>query len=315
MKRLAFALVSTVVVSVASTALAEPVVRLEYSAPDACPAAADIQRRLETRRVRVSPGASVHAEITIVRRAASFEGTASTSTGVRRSLDDHSCESLADALALVVAIAVIDAQEATPPPRVVAAPSPVTATEPKPASFASFAVGVNVALAGAVAPRIAVGGIAFAELDPVRRGAFELSLRASIGAVSAGAVDVDPGAASSLPRASFTAVFGRIDLGGLRVDAGALELRLAASLGVGALRAEGLDVRLARTAWAPLVDLGPVARARYRLGPVALELGAALLFSLVRPRFFFAPNDTTVFEVPPVGALVFAGISLPRDFP
>lgn len=314
MKWLAGALVSSVVLSIAPSALAEPVVSFVYSAPDGCPTAADIQRRLESRRVKVSPGLGVHAEITILRRGASFEGTASTSTGVQRSLDDRSCESLADALALVVAIAVIDADDAKPRTPVVAGvPPPAAATEPKPT--VSFAVGVNVAVASAVAPRLAVGGLAFVEVDPIRRGALELSLRASLGAVSAGAVDVDPGASSNLPRASFTAVFGRFDLGGLRVDAGSLELRLAASVGVGALRAEGLDVRLARTAWAPLVDLGPVVRARYRLGPVALELGAALLFPLVRPRFFFAPNDTTVFEVPPVGALVFAGISLPRDFP
>ncbi len=314
MKRIASALASIVVLSVASTAVAEPVVSLEYVAPDACPTAADIQRRLESRRVKVSQGLGVHAEITIVRRAATFEGTASTSTGVRRSLDDRSCESLADALALVVAIAVIDAQEAKPPPPDVT-PPPAVSAEPKPHAHGSFAVGVSVAVASALSPRLAVGGIAFAELDPVRRGAFELSLRASIGALSAGAVDVDPGTSSSLPRASFTAVLGRLDLGGLRIDAGAVELRLAASLGVGALRAEGLDVRLARTAWAPLLDVGPALRARVRLGPVALELGATLLFPLIRPRFFFAPNDSTVFEVPPVGAQAFAGISLPRDFP
>ena len=55
-------------------------------------------------------------------------------------------------------------------------------------------------------------------------------------------------------------------------------------------------------------------RARVRLGPVALELGATLLFPLIRPRFFFAPNDSTVFEVPPVGAQAFAGCPDRRSY-
>ncbi|CAN5384220.1 hypothetical protein BH09MYX1_BH09MYX1_56730 [soil metagenome] len=299
-------------------AAADPKVALEYEAPADCPTVAAIERRLSARHVGVDRESSLHARITIAGRGSSQTGTVIVGL-VNRTLTDPSCESLADALAIVVAIAVLDAQDAQnaqnaaaarpQPPPAAPAPPPVDPTAPK--ARGAFALGAAFALASHLAPRIALGALAFGEITPVRSGAFELSFRLALGALSAGAVTVDEAAA---PAASFTWLGGRLDVGGLRFGDGAVDVHLGASVGAGVLRAQGIAVRDPETVWAPLVDLGPAARLRARLSrSVALEVGATLVFPLNQARFLFGPN-VLVFEVPPVGAFVHLAVSLGRDF-
>lgn len=285
-------------------------VALHYEAPAECPRVDQIEERLLARGVALDPRASFAGHVTIERRPGGLEGRLVTSTGVTRTFTEPSCTTLADALAIALAIAAASAEPARLP---VVAPPP---GEPPPRAEPTrprggFALGVDLALASHLGPRLALGGAAFGELEAFRVRGAALVVRLALEAVSSG-TSAGTGAAEGA-RASFTWLGARAELGALRLPVGNAEVRLALGVGAGVLRAEALDVRDARSVWAPLVELGPVARLRAPVGPVVLELGAAFVVPLVRARFVLAPSDAVLFSVPPVGAMFSVGVAVARD--
>ncbi len=298
---------------------------LVYDAPAECPRAADVEARLRERSVIIDASAALHATITIARERGSLEGRLVTSSGVARTFREASCATLADALAVALAIAAVAAAPPAPPAAAVTAvPVPPPAPpprrdapeEPSPRTSAGgfISFGADLALASHLGPRLSFGGSAFAELDAFRARGIAFVARLALEALSAGtAAGVGEAARAE---ASFTWIGGRLDLGALRIPLGGAEARLGLTVGAGALRAEALPVvgvRDARSVWAPLVDLGPSVRVRVPVGALAFELGAAFLVPLIRARFLLAPSDAVLFTVPPVGAMLSVGVSLGRS--
>lgn len=285
---------------------------LSYESPGPeCPSRPELERRLRARGITVDDAARARVSVTIERRGSSHVGTTTITLGETssRTLTDPSCSSLVDALAVVVAVALMNDEtpepppDPAPPPRPMEPPPPIERMAP-----GRFSFGAELVIASAIAPRVAVGGGPFVAMVPLRREPFALGLRLALLAVSAGAVDVPAGRGS--PAAAFTELGGRLEIAGLSFGR-RVEILGGASLGVGVLRAEGIDVGAARTVWAPIVDVGPVLRVRLPLGPIALEVGGTLVFPLIRPTFTFAPT-TVIHEVPPVGAVIDVAIAIDR---
>lgn len=283
-----------------------------WEAPASCPDAAAMTRRIAA---LVPAGATVPtARVRIVETGDGVVATIEIERGTgpqTRVIEGESCEAIADAVALVIAIGSEEPDEPAPAPAVVVdTPPPSTPTErptPAPARTPTsplrigFFVGAGITwrTVPAVGPTIA-GGIALlgarwrAELAAIGTTPTRRRLPApneDVQAEVASGVAVVRGAYVPRLRTIELPVFGGIETGGVSaISRGAVNadrrVGLLAALQVGA----GLM-------WAPIPAL-------------ALRIEVAGVLALARPRFaVHTPSgDATAFETPRLGLRALVGV-------
>jgi hypothetical protein len=317
--------------------------RLNYSAPSECPRVDRFidQVRVRAPNVRFTEDGARAFVVRVSARRPRFEGRLTVrevdGSEAERTVTGDSCAETISALALIAAVAAesppestkaaltspaAESASATPAPR---APEPAAdagapekprdAREPEQAEAApreaaraqptwTLALGAQGGVVSGASPDALVTVPVFAEaasrsealLSPAVRLRFE----------HAGSGSIDAAGAS----AHFVWTAGSVDVCPAHVAAGNLRLFPCARVEAGVLDAEGLDVQPARDRVRPWARAGLAGRGRVTaVGPLFLELEAAVLAALVRDRFFFQPG-ATVFRPPPVGVSASAGIGV-----
>jgi hypothetical protein len=320
-------------------------IRLDYAAVGDCPGIQAFEASVRSRTARarfVDEGQSrtFHVSIhdgshpagqLVVHRGDAIEGA--------RSVTGSSCAQVADAMALVVALAIDPAALAGAAP---APPSPATSSsaEPSPADTSPAApapatplpppaaaptaiepespgtparieerphtlfIGADADVTGGVAPS------ALVSVEPIvgwrlpSRGLLAPSFRASFLRTSSSAVETDGGSTS------FTWTAGRVDACVLSWPPGPAHLLACARLEGGVLDATSSGVPGAHTEERAWFAAGPVARAEWAvLGALFVEAGVAPMVRLTSYRFRLLPDDT-IYQVPPVGLEAEAGLGV-----
>jgi hypothetical protein len=309
-------------------ALAESGVELTWSAPDECPGrrrvVAEIERLLgRPLDAPASKRFDAHAEITPEVSGFSLRVTAEGDGATReRALRADTCEELADAAALIIAMAVDPAAvaarshadpepPAAPPPatpRAIATPpAAVVASSTRPGSSSRpgaersvrGVTGAFVTLETSALPAVAPGfGLSLGLLaEPLRvelSGAYFLSQRADLGETGAGG---DIALAIGGAHVCLSLLVRPVDLGPcLGLEAGAL---LGSGFGVSGARSD-------LSPWlAPQAGLRVAFAFTSHLG-AGLRAGA--LVPLLRERFLL--GDLELYRPPPVTARVELGIEV-----
>jgi hypothetical protein len=319
----------------------EPI-RLEYVAADGCPDRASFEARVQahttrarfvddgqgrTFELRLGAGQSPGGQMT-VRRAGAGEGT--------RQVHASTCSEAADALALMVALAIDPSAVLVPPPATSAsspAPMPAAPWEsaysvagPPPAAPAvvppaapdrgetappsqapparSLSLGADLVIAQGVAPTALVGASPFVGWRSVTRSAIAPSIRAAFLRASSSEVDVTGGSAT------FVWTVGSVDGCILSWPRGSARVLACARVEGGTLQGTGAKIPGAHSNTRTWLAAGPLARGEWDvLAPLFLEADVAALVHITADRFYFVP-DTTVYEVPLVGIVASAGVGV-----
>lgn len=323
----------------------EPI-RLDYTAASDCPdlQAFEASVRSRTTRARfVEEGQSRTFQVSIhdgshpagqlvVHRGDAIEGA--------RSVTGSSCAQVADAMALVVALAIdpsalAGAAPAAPPsasssspetsPADTSPPSPSSATpSPPPQAAAPTAmepespstpgrsekrphtlfIGADADITGGVAPSALVSVEPLLGWRSPGRGLIAPSFRASFLHTSSGAFEASGGSAS------FTWTAGRLDGCLLSWPPSPAHLLACARLEGGVLDASSSDVPGAHSAERGWFAAGAVIRAEWEfLGTLFVEADVAPMVRLTTDRFLLLP-DATIYQVPPVGLGAEAGLGV-----
>lgn len=304
--------------AVADTAGEEGVepIRLAYYASDGCPDEAGFVARIRTRttRARIAWAGEVARTFTIaIDQGPPPSGRVSVQTSGRddgtRRVQADTCSDVADALALVVALAIDP--RATMPSPVATAPAAKPATPPVVSTglpareSGAFFVGLDGAIATGVTPRLLLGASPFVGWRARTGTLFEPSVRLAFMRVGAGGVDVPNG------RVEFTWTIGRVDVCPIVGPGGSVRVAACARFEAGALEAMRADVSSARTPLRPWVAAGLVARGEWSLFQWAFidaEVGGVI--RVTQDRFYFMMPGTPVYEVPPVGVTAGAGVGV-----
>lgn len=310
--------------SMTHAALAAPY-ELDYSVEDGCPDfegfVAQISQRV--RNAKHAPEhADLHFSVRIVRRGAEWRGEVDLGAdGVPRDVAGATCDSVASALALIVAVAidptiVLDLPapapaERTPPRR---APQSDDLDEPRkpssqPSSRALGLLGGGGSVASGPGPTPLHGWHVFGEVEP--EGRTGPALRAAFSRASSGAVEVGSGSAR------FVLTTARIEGCPGAVATGDLLLTGCAAAEGGAIHAEGL----ARTALAepgsvtrPWGELGVATRFSWVIAStLRLEVFGGVAAPLTRRAFVFENPREVVHQAPLL--IGRAGVSLAAEIP
>jgi hypothetical protein len=317
----------------------EPI-HLEYRAFDRCPdeSAFEAQVRAHTPRVSFAEAAARTFEVRIdagtasvvgrlvVRRADHVEGT--------RQIRAPSCDEAAEALALMVALAVDPsavliapvakrAGDAGPPPN--AGPETSNAPPPPPVTMdtgstarevevpravaepgarRTLYVGMDVAVATDVMPSATVGLSPYAGWSANRRGFIEPGVRLAFVHGSSAT------AAAAGGTASFEWNVGRADGCLLSWPGGSARLLACGRAEAGVLDASGADVSSPRGATRGWLSAGPLLRFEWTIvSTLFLDADAAAMFHITDNRFYFSP-DATIYVVPVAGLEAATGLGL-----
>jgi hypothetical protein len=315
MRRIARCLAaSAIVASLNGVALAAPPAELDWRALPGCPSRDDVLAEV-SRLVATPPAEPLVARARVRARGERFEvliEIKGSAHGVR-TLRAHSCESVARATALIIALA-IDPQAAAvvseqaenslePEPRAPdeARPEPIAAAPPTPGQRVRPLVFLGFFGERALTPQLSLGAEAGAGLR-WRFARTDLAL------------GVIPRASATLPDApevngEFTLAFAA-----LRACAGAVEQSFAMS-GCATLRGatvwargEGASPSLEQTAHILAVEPGMLMRVPG--GGIGAELSANLVVPLIRPRFVIEDGalQRELFHPAAVGAIVKLGL-------
>jgi hypothetical protein len=318
----------------------EPI-RLTYEAPQACPDEVSFVERIRARttRARIArPGEAARVFDVRLDGGPPFSGSMTVtdvdhSEGARHVQAD-SCDEVADALALVVALAIdprASAQPATAPPILVPSPSPrphpvSTGRDKRPwgraprASLAerfgertpknataapstqSLFAGADLAVTSGVAPDSMVGASPYVGWRAISTTAFAPSIRIALVRATS-----STGAAAS-GSAGFLWTVGRLDACPVAWAVDRLRATACTRLEAGTLEAAGGNVQAPQTRLRAWFAAGPLARMEWSfLGPVFLDAEATALFRATNDRFYFIP-DTTIYQVPIVGMGAAVGV-------
>jgi hypothetical protein len=299
--------------AVAATLLAAPSVRaadekpfrLDYQAAAGCPSREDLIAKLRSRSRRLveSRAAETEVSIALTRAGERFAGRSRVALpdGVRvRSLDGATCEEVADALALIVALNLDpDAgSDDSAPDQQPNEPNPTPpAPEPAPPSTAhvwSAVLGAGLTLRSGVVPNAEPGFYAFAEADSEGEGVAP-SLRLAVARVTG-----EKRGAAGTGDFAWTAV----SLEGCPLGTparGAWRLRPCAAFEVGGLHAEGRGLTLPKSPTRLWLAPALVARGTWQPTPLLrLEATLGASFPLSRPSFVFDSGER-LFDVPAAG--------------
>lgn len=287
--------------------VAEPI-RLTYSAPPECPDEADFVGRTHAMsarlraatpaeaarvfEVRLDGGIPSTGRITIRGADQAIVGT--------RSVEGDTCADVAEAIALVIALAVDP--RASPPERPLPSVAPALGSDNRDARSQRAFAGADAAVVSGVGPTALFAVSPFVgwrahgsfPFDPSVRLAF---LRATTGSFQA------PVHAS----ASFTLTVGRLDACPATVRYAFIRGTACVRVEAGALEAAGGNIAGARSTVRPWLAAGPVARAEvWPIAPLFVDVEAGALFRVYNDRFAFEP-DIPLYEVPVVGFFMGAG--------
>jgi hypothetical protein len=257
------------------------------------PAQVERGRRLD---VRLGPSAD------------GFEGTveaieprAGASTVVAsRTVAGATCQEVADATLLLVALGVL---EAPPPDARREVPPPPRAIEPEPRAAPAIAFHVaGIALAASGFGPPALGGGARVGIGVERVGLFRPELRAGVDVVA------DAELRDSIGTAARSLIAGRLDACPIAMGT-RLSLRPCASGALGEIRVRGVDVPAPRDERRLHGALGALVRGRAGLvGGLSAELSVGVLVPLLAHRFYFEPN-ATLFRMDSAVFMVEGGLS------
>jgi hypothetical protein len=290
----------------------EPI-RLAYRASEGCPNEASFIARIRARtaRARIAQVGEAARTFTVVVEAGRPSSGRVTvqgndQTDATRRVQADTCSDVADALALVVALAI--EPPATPPPPAAssAAPVPSASMAPSPLSErGGFFAGGDFAIATGVTPNALLGGSPYFGWRARRGSLFEPSVRVAFLRVGSGPLPAEGGTAD------FTWTVGRLDacpiawphteirvVECVRVEAGALEVA------AGHVPAPLPQLR-------PWLAVGPVVRAEWSFLRWAFaDLEAGLLVRVLQDHFYFSTLDQSVYQVPPVGVTAGVGVGI-----
>jgi hypothetical protein len=286
------------------------VLTFSWQAPSGCPSRDDLRAeiaRLLGGEIRVPKGGDIKA-VAVVAQGQTWSLAIETELAGqpgRRSIEAASCQDLADATALIIAL-MIDpnavAAHATPPRPAPppASSDPATQEERR----VAYLVGIHAAGSYGTLPSIDAGlgggvGLAGRRWRVELRGTYGLRRDQRVTAPS-------PAPPDSYGRFNFAAAalagcvnFGREGLAfGPCADA---EVGMLSAKGVGV--SEGFS---AQTLW---LAMGAGAYAAIPLGPhLSLPLHLDVVAPLLRPEFVFRNVPTRVFRAPVVGGRISAGV-------
>jgi hypothetical protein len=294
---------------------AEPI-RLAYHATEGCPDEAGFVTRVRARTARARlawAGESARTFTVVVEAGPTPSGHVTVEGGDRtegtRRVQADSCSDVADALALVVALAIdprSSAPQAPPPPPAPTSSSP-QATEQR-SGGGSLSAGADFVVATGVAPNLPVAGSPYLGWRATGETLFEPSLRLALLRAGSGMFAV----ATATGKAAFTWTVGRVDVCPIVWPRGVVRVIECARFEAGALDTMGTwDVAMTKTTTRPWLAAGPVARAEWsflRWAFIDAEVG--ILVRLLEDRFYFKPDNTTVYQVPPIGVTGGAGVGV-----
>jgi hypothetical protein len=276
------------VIAAVRVAAADPEpIRVEYTAPEGCPA--DVIPRLVA-RAAVVPGDAPDARRFALRVTAGdggFRGELTVGGEGTREVTGATCEETVAALVLVAALAVEERAAAPPPPP----PPPLPRA---PTARWTWSFGAGVARYEGMTPTPIFG-------VPIHLAASRGRLRLR--------VTFDATGDDQLAMSTFRWTAGRIDACPYAIAAGSIELAPCAGLQAGALTGRGTSVAQASSATRPWLAPELAARAALRIGPAAVEVEGTAAAPLVRDRYYIAPS-TTVHQVPAVAFGVGADIAV-----
>jgi hypothetical protein len=310
-------------------------IRLDYRPSAGCPDESAFVTRIlaRTSRARLARPSEAARRFLVVLDAGppasgtvAIEAVAEEGEGIR-SVRAATCVDAADALALVVALAVDPHAGSPRPPAptralIPAAPSSTPVARPpagealhpgpedisrgqavptEAGAASTFFAGVDVVASTGVAPNALLAGSPYLGWRGRVSGALEPSGRASF--VRAGGVSGIAGG-----EAAFTWTVGRFDACPVALHWESIGATACARLEGGALEVAGRDVAAPQTRTRAWFAAGPLARAEWSLlKPLYVDAELGALFRATDDRFFFLP-DTTVYRVPVVGLTVAAGL-------
>jgi hypothetical protein len=326
--------------SIASASDATPeVVRLEYTASAGCPDREAFERQISARtsrarfedgaqarrlfRVHVDAGPPATGSVTVEQDRAA---------GRSRGVSGDTCADVANALALVVALAVdpralegggaaapvpAPVPESVPAPVPESAPAPESAPvpapesapapEPEPAPESSpsrpFSLGADLALATNTTPIPLIGPAPFfAWQSPGSTIAARVGV--SVVRATTGIVDMTGGSGS------FVWTVGHVDGCAAFLPHGPARLFACARVEAGDLDAEGVSVAAPQKQSRAWFAAGPLFRTEWSVArPLFLDLELAAMFRPVAFRFYFLP-DTTAYRMPMLGLYASGGVGV-----
>ncbi|OJY25585.1 MAG: hypothetical protein BGO98_33700 [Myxococcales bacterium 68-20] len=222
-----------------------------------------------------------------------------------RTVAGTTCEEVADATLLLVALGLL---EARPPPAPPPAPAPAPEAAPiepapvRPAVRPTFHV-AGLALAASGFGPVAVGGGARLGVGLERRGLVRPELRLGVDVVG----EAELRNAIGTARRSLLA--GRVDLCPLAFGTRPVLARICAAGAVGEVRVRGENVASPRDEGRLYTAVGGLLRGHARLaGGLGADLSVGVLAPIAPHRFFFEP-DATLFRLDRPVPFVEGGLS------
>jgi len=304
---------------VADAASAPVLVSLDYQTATECPSEDAFTEKLSARSasvqvVRGEEGAQPQLFVRVTRKpAARLHGELVVrypdGSEARRTVDGDTCSSVIDALALMSAMtldpSVSSSGPTTPPhkpepsdavPRPTDVPPPDTTARPPldESKGIHLAVGAGGGAVFGIAPVAAPSAAVFAELSWRTGGFASPSVRAGFDYATSADTSV-AGGSVQMARSDFS-----LDGCPFRWSVGAWRFTPCVRVEAGALAASGVGVSPDRSATRPWFASGVAGAVQYRISQrFFLELTGGVRAPLVRDRFFFEPNPSTiVFEAP-----------------
>lgn len=318
-------------------------VQLEYEGPALCPDGAAFTREVLARAPRARVAAPAERARTLLARVKpggghGYDGVLVVrDTGgatTERAVHAPSCDELVTALAVIAAMVIdpmtaktgaIDAGSALPDatadgaepadaggPPPITPPAPLTPPttprprgpppepEPERREHWEISAGAGGGAIGGSAPTLLFSVPVFFEVSRNSAGLVDPALR----------IRFERTATAAAERGAFTRTGGAVDLCPIALRARSLRAQPCARVELAALSVSGREVEPIRSDLRPWFALGPVARVRLELGsPVFIELEGALLFAVVRDRFFVEPG-TLVYRAPLAGATTAFAVGL-----
>lgn len=323
-------------------------VRIDYTAPAACPNGAAFLRSIKDRTTRFRQATVTESARSFVARVSasgsSFSGrleiVGSDNQTAVRTVNSPICSEVSSALALMTALA-IDPTAPTAPtapnaPNALAsksnprgaAPRLAAEAEQKPPSFPSteaassrlapeastgpspwrWSAGVQGHTTFTVTPGVGYGGDVFLDAEAPDSSVLGPAVRAGV-FLNQAIVELPSG-----PTARFTWMVPGIE--GCPVRLRAMAMRLAVhpcvAFRIGVLYGEGQSMTRAKHATSLWADVGPLLRLRLEVASrVSIEAQGALILPLYRPTFTILDNgsNTDAFSVPGIGGSVGIGVS------
>jgi hypothetical protein len=315
-------------VSTRAHAGAEESIRIDYRAPAGCPNdaafAADVRARTTRWRIETGDAPARHFVIEVAPRGPRVHGrllvTDVGGESTVREVDGDTCDEVAEALALMTALAIdphaslVPISRPAPPPPPPPPPPPAVATTNAPVFESTpdahstrwrLAAGAHAGAAGGVAPMLAAGMDAFVDAALARGSAWSPGVRLRLAYNEALPVSTTAGTAK------FWRLVGGLAVCPLRLDVipSTLALVPCGAFDAGEVDATGTDTPNGRHERRTWLDVGAVGRLDWALSAyVSIEIEGGALFPLLRYHSTFP--TLAVYDTPFVAGFAGAGAAV-----